>query len=283
MGSGIAGSILRAGHDVVVWNRTRAKCAELEAAGARVAGSIADACEGREVVCTMLADDASLEEVALGPGGIRESLPTGAIHMVMGTHGVGVVQKLTPAHAEAGQTLVASPVLGRPDMAASGQLGIVAAGPAAAVDRCEPLFDAAGRRTFRAGEVPESATAIKLANNFVLGCAIEAMGEGFSLVRKYDVEPGVFQEVMTEGLFAAPAYSVYGGIIVEERYDPAGFTVELALKDTDLMLDAAERGRLPLPSLNVYRDRLLTAMATGDDQKDWAIMARVQAQAGGLD
>jgi 3-hydroxyisobutyrate dehydrogenase-like beta-hydroxyacid dehydrogenase len=231
----------------------------------------------------MLADDASLEQVALGPDGIRESLSAGAIHMVMGTHGVGVVQRLAAAHAEAGQTLIAVPVLGRPDMAASGQLGIVAAGPAAAVDRCEPLFEAAGRRTFRAGERPESATAIKLANNFVLGCAIEAMGEGFSLVRKYDVEPGVFQEVMTEGLFAAPAYSVYGGIMVDERYDPAGFTVELALKDTDLMLDAAERARLPLPSLNVYRDRLLTAMATGDDQKDWAIMARVQARAGGLD
>ena len=103
---------------------------------------------------------------------------------------------------------MAAPVLGRPDLAASGQLGIVAAGPEEALQRCEPLLAVIGKRTFVAGTVPEAATAIKLANNLVLGCAMVAMAEGFSLVRKYGVEPRVLYDVMTEGLFSAPAYKV---------------------------------------------------------------------------
>ena len=117
---------------------------------------------------------------------------------------------------QSGQTLVAAPVLGRPDAAAAGQLVIVAGGPADAIKRCEPAFQVMGRKTAEAGPKPESAIAIKLANNFVLACAIEAMAEGFSLVRKYGVQPQVFYEVITEGLFAAPAYKVYGKLIVDQ-------------------------------------------------------------------
>ena len=283
MGQGIAGNVLKGGNDLVVYNRTAEKCSELAAAGATVAGSIAEACAGREVVITMVANDDALREVALGASGLRDSLAPGAIHMPMGTHGVGAIQALAAAHADAGQTLVAAPVLGRPDVAAAGQLGIVAGGPDEAVRTCEPLFEVIGRITFKAGPIPESATAIKLANNFMLGCAIEAIGEGFSLVRKYGVPAEVFHDVITDGLFAAPAYKVYAKIIAEQDYDHVGFTAELALKDVNLALAAADIARLPLPSANTYRDRLLTAMARGDDQKDWAIMAREQARAGGLD
>ena len=163
----------------------------------------------------MLTDDAALREVTLNPGGLRDSIPPGAIHLTMGTHGAGTIQELAAVHARANQILAAAPVLGRPDMAASGQLGIVAAGPADALQKCEPLFQVMGRRTFHAGAKPEHSIAIKLANNFLLGCAIGSMAEGFSLVRKYGVVPQVFYEVMTESLFAAPAYKVYGKIIVE--------------------------------------------------------------------
>ena len=132
--------------------------------------------------------------------------------------------RLTAAHASAGQCLVAAPVLGRPDLAATGQLGIVVAGPEDAVKRCEPLLAVIGKRTFVAGTVPEAATAIKLANNLVLGCAMVAMAEGFSLVRKYGVEPRVLYDVMTEGLFSAPAYKGYGKTMVEGTLRAAGLT-----------------------------------------------------------
>jgi len=283
MGRRIAARVLGAGHDLVVYNRAREKTSELAKAGARVAPSIGGACEGREVVITMLTDDAALKEVALSAGGLRGSIPAGSIHLTMGTHGVAAIQQVAAAHAQSNQTLVAAPVLGRPDLAAAGQLGIVAGGPEEAVRRCEPLFQVIGRHTFQAGARPEGASVIKLANNFVLGCAIEAMGEAFSLVRKYGVVPQVFYEVMTEGLFSAPAYKVYGKIIVEESYDRVGFTTLLGFKDANLIMEAADMARVPLPSGNAYRDRLLGAIAHGDGEKDWAVIAREQGRASGLD
>jgi 3-hydroxyisobutyrate dehydrogenase-like beta-hydroxyacid dehydrogenase len=193
------------------------------------------------------------------------------------------VRALTAAHSAAGQALVAAHAVGRPDVAAAGQIGIIVGGPPDAVARCAPLFEVVGRRTFDAGGEPASATALKLANNFVLGCAIEVMGEAFALARAYGVKPQVLYELMTEGLFAAPAYKVYGQIMVDESYDKVGFSADLGLKDANLVLAAAGLARLPLPSANVLRDRLLGAVAHGDGPKDWAVVAREQARAGGLD
>jgi 3-hydroxyisobutyrate dehydrogenase-like beta-hydroxyacid dehydrogenase len=281
MGQGIAGRVHGGGHDLKVFNRTRAKTAELAAAGAAVANSVADVCDGAEAVLTMVADDDALTEVVLDPGGLRDSLAPGALHVTMGTHGVEAVMALDAAHAEAGQTLVAAPVLGRPDMAATGQLGIVAGGPPDAVERLRPLFDVIGNRTFVAGPRPESATAIKLANNFVLGCAIEVMAEAFALAGAYGVAPQTLFEVLTEGLFSAPAYKVYGDIMVREDYDRVGFTTNLALKDVNLTLAAAVEARMPLPSANLLRDRLLGAIGHGDGERDWAVLAREQLRASG--
>jgi 3-hydroxyisobutyrate dehydrogenase-like beta-hydroxyacid dehydrogenase len=139
-----------------------------------------------------------------------------------------------------------------------------------------------GRRSFEAGTDPVAATSIKVTNNFVLGCAIEAMGEAFSLVRKYGVAPEVLYEVMTEGLFSAPAYKIYGKIIVEQSYDRVGQKALLGLKDANLALAAGEAVGVPLPSCNVWRDRLVGAAAHGDGDKDWAVMALEQARASGL-
>jgi 3-hydroxyisobutyrate dehydrogenase-like beta-hydroxyacid dehydrogenase len=283
MGRGIAGRILTGENDLVVYNRTPEKAQELAAAGARVAASIAEACEDREVVITMVADDAALEEVTLGNGALRDSLAEGAIHMTMGTHGVATVRTLTAAHTAAGQVMIAAHAVGRPDVAAAGQIGIIVGGQPDAIRRCDPLFEVIGRRTFEAGQEPAAASAIKLANNFVLGCAIEVMGEAFSLARKYGVSPQVLYDLMTDGLFAAPAYKVYGQIMVDEAYDKVGFTADLGLKDANLVLDAAGLARLPMPSANVLRDRLLGAVAHGDGGKDWAVVAREQARAGGLE
>ena len=282
MGHGMARRILEAGHDLSVFDAMPAQTIPFGAAGARVASSLADLCFGRDVVVTMLVEDQAVSEVALGPGGLCESLPPGAIHLVMGTHGVATVRTLEARHAESRQALVAAPVLGRPDLAAAGQLGIVAAGPDDAVRRCDPLFAVMGRRTFLAGPKPESATAIKLANNAVLGCAMVAMAEGFSLVRKYGVVPQVFQDVMTEGLFSAPAYKVYGQKMVDESYDQVGSPIHVGLKDANLITAAADLARVPMPSHDVYRDRLLGAVAHGDGDRDQAVLAREQARASGL-
>jgi 3-hydroxyisobutyrate dehydrogenase-like beta-hydroxyacid dehydrogenase len=282
MGSGMALRILGGGHDLIVYDVIAASTQTASAAGARVASSLRDLAADREIVITMLADDAAVHDVVFGTGGLRDSLPAGAIHLAMGTYGIGTIRAIAAAHAAAGHTVVAAPVLGRPDLAASGQLGIVAGGPPDALARCEPLLGLIGRFTISAGELPESASAIKLANNLVLGCAIQAMAEAFSLVRKYGVEPQVLHEVMTEGLFSAPAYKVYGKIIVDEAYDRAGSTIALNLKDANLIIAAGDIARVPLPSGNTFRDRLLGAIAHGDAAKDVAALALEQARASGL-
>jgi 3-hydroxyisobutyrate dehydrogenase-like beta-hydroxyacid dehydrogenase len=283
MGAGMAGRIQGAGYALTVYDALPTQTAPFVSAGARAATSIADLCQERDVVVSMLVEDATILSVTTGPEGLVDSLTPGAVHLVMGTHGVSTIRTLEARHTEAGQILVAAPVLGRPDLAAAGQLGIVVGGPIDAATRVRPLLDAMGRRIFEAGPKPESATAIKLANNAVLGCAMVAMAEGFSLVRRYDVDPQVFQDVMIEGLFSAPAYKVYGQKMVDESYDQVGSPITVGLKDAGLIAAAAALARVPMPSHNVYLDRLLGAVAHGDADRDQAVLAREQNRASGIE
>ena len=283
MGQAMARRLLDGGHDLGVYNRTADKLKPLVGLGAKALDSIKAAANYGEAVFTMLADDAAVMDVASKPAGLVESLPRGGIHICAGTHSVACFAELKDRHDKAGQVLLATPMLGRPEVVASGQAGMVLAGVKASVDRCRALFDAIARRTFEGGPDPIAAAAIKIANNFVLGCAIEAMGEGFALVRKYEVAPQVFLDVMTDGLFACSAYKVYGKIIAEQRYQPAGQRAVLGLKDANLALTAGEAVGVPLPSGNVWRDRLVGAVAHGEGEHDWAVMAKDQARASGLD
>jgi 3-hydroxyisobutyrate dehydrogenase-like beta-hydroxyacid dehydrogenase len=283
MGQAMARRLLDGGHDLGLYNRTADKLKPLLGLGGKALDSIKAAATYGEAVFTMLADDAAVVDVASKPAGLVESLPRGGIHICAGTHSVACITELKERHGKAGQVLLATPMLGRPEVVASGQAGMVLAGVKASVDRCRPLFDAIARRTFEGGSDPVAAAAIKIANNFVLGCAIEAMGEGFALVRKYDVAPEVFLDVMTDGLFACSAYKVYGKIIAEQRYQPAGQRAVLGLKDANLALTAGEAVGVPLPSGNVWRDRLVGALAHGEGEHDWAVMAKDQARASGLE
>ena len=283
MGSAMAERILAAGHDLAVYNRSAAKADGLVAAGARRTTSVADAARHGTVVVTMLENDGALSAVALGEGGLVASMDKGAIHLVMGTHGIGLIKTLTEKHAEAGQVLVCGPVMGRPPVAAAGQLGIIAGGPPEAVETCAPLFAAMGRRTFDAGTAPVAAAAAKIANNLVLACAIEAMAEGFALAEKCGVPGLSFYDILTDGLFAAPAYRTYGRIIAEKAYfGDAGFTATTGLKDINLALAAGEGSGVPMPALNASRDRLLAAIANGHGDRDWTVMALEQMRASGI-
>jgi 3-hydroxyisobutyrate dehydrogenase-like beta-hydroxyacid dehydrogenase len=282
MGQVMARRLIDAGHDVGVYNRTAAKIKPLIDAGAKAVDSIKAAATFGGVVFTMVSDDAAAFEVVTGSGGLKESLPKGGIHICAGTHSVAAIEKLAAIHAEAGQVLIATPVLGRPEIVASGAAGIVVGGPPQSVGHCRALFTAIAPRVVDAGAEAAGAAVIKIANNFVLGCAIEAMGEGFSLVRKYGVAPDVFYRVLTEGLFACGAYKTYGQFIAEERYLPAGQRAVNGLKDANLALAAGEAKGVPLPSGNVWRDRLVGAVAHGEGEHDWAVMAQDQARASGL-
>jgi 3-hydroxyisobutyrate dehydrogenase-like beta-hydroxyacid dehydrogenase len=283
MGQAMADRIIGGGHDLAVYNRTASKCGDLVGRGAKLMGSVADAARYGDVVITMLENDAAVSAVTLEADGLVKSMPKGAIHLAMGTHSISLVKKLAAAHADAGQVMVSAPVMGRPPVAAAGQLGIIVAGPAAAVEKCQPLFAVMGRRTFDGGLDPVGAAAGKIANNFVLACAIEAMGEGFALAQKCGVPPESFLDILTDGLFASPAYKIYGKLIAEKGYfGEPGFTATTGLKDVLLALAAGEAVAVPLPSANVCRDRLLSAVAHGDGDRDWSVMALEQARSSGL-
>ncbi|MFZ5748522.1 MAG: NAD(P)-dependent oxidoreductase [Pseudomonadota bacterium] len=277
MGSGIARNIAKAGHALTVWNRDRAKAEPLVAEGARLAETPADAARG-DIVVTIVANDAALEAVTLGEGGV---LGGRAIHVSMSTVAPALVARLTDGHRAAGMRFVSAPVFGRPDVAAAGTLNIVAAGDAAAIDACTPLFDAVGRRVFRVGDRPEQANIVKISGNFMILAAVESFAEAMALGEKNGIAPAAFLEVMTETLFDCRAYRTYGPILAEQKFRPAGFAAPLGLKDMNLVGQLASDSRVPMPVLGVVRDHLLSALAREGDDLDWSALAlAVRADAG---
>lgn len=281
MGIGMARSLLKAKHEVVVWNRTAAKAAEVARDGARSAARPAELADA-DIVITMLADDAATETVVFGEGGLLQSIRPGVIHVAMSTISVALSQRLAQAHGEAGQGYVAAPVFGRPEAAAAAKLFVVAAGPGPAIERCRPAFEAMSQRIFVVGDAPQAANLVKLSGNFMIASVIEALGESIALIRKGGVDPAAYLEVMTNTLFSAPVYKTYGGLIAEERYRPAGFSAPLALKDVRLVLGAAEAARVPMPLASLVRDHLLALIAQEGEEIDWSAMARIAARNAGL-
>ena len=281
MGLAMADNLRRAGHELSVYNRTPGRAAALS--GVRVAASPRDAAAGSEALISMLADDAAVEQVILGDQGAVHGLAHGAIHAGMSTIGHALSRRLTSEHAARGQRYVGAPVFGRPDAARAAKLWIVAAGPGEAIDRCQPLFQAMGQGVEVVGDDPVRATVVKIAGNFLLAAAIEAMGEAFALVRKHGVEPARFLEIVNGRLLRSPVYENYGKIIAEQRFDPPGFRLRHGLKDARLALAAGDDVAAPLPIASLARDHYLTAMARGWGDLDWAALARVSAVAAGLD
>jgi 3-hydroxyisobutyrate dehydrogenase-like beta-hydroxyacid dehydrogenase len=281
MGQGIALNLVKAGHRVIVYNRTRAKTEALASAGAEIAESPADACRGA-VLVTSLAGDEALEAVIFGDGNGLSALGQGAVHISMSTISVALSDRLTEAHRKAGQAYVAAPVFGRPEAAAAAKLFVVAAGPEAQLARCQPLFDAIGQRTFVIGDKPSSANLVKLSGNFLLASVIECLGEAFALVRKGGIEPHAYLEILTNTLFSAPAYKTYGTIIADQKYEPAGFKMSLGLKDIRLALAAADALATPMPVASLVHDHFLAGVAQGKGDSDWSALARLAAVNAGL-
>src|SRR5947207_4149930 len=282
MGLPIARHVLQAGHTTIVYNRTRSRADALKPLRPTVADSPAEAARGVDVLVTTVADDAALEEVMLGASGALSALAPGAIHVSMSTISPKLSRALAERHRAAGQEYVAAPVFGRPEAAEAKKLWIVAAGPAPAIERCRPLLDAMGQGVIVAGDDPVRASVIKLAGNFLLAAAIEAMGEAFALVRKYDVAPADLLEIVNGRLFRSPIYENYGKLIADQRYEPAGFKLKHGLKDVRLALAAAEEVATPLPLASLIRDHYLSAVARGWQEIDWSGLALVAAADAGL-
>ena len=280
MGTGMAGNLLRAGHEVTVYNRSPEKARPLAERGARVASSVAEA-GANPVVLTMLADDAALESVVYGRRGLLESLAPGALHVSSSTVSVAISERLARDHAAAGHRYVAAPVFGRPEAAAAGKLFVVAAGDPDTIAEARPLFDAVGQRTFVVSDRPADANLVKLSGNFLLASVIESLGEAFALVGKAGLDRSQYLDLLTSTLFDVPVYRNYGRLVAERAFTPPGFAAPLGLKDVRLALEAAETLRVPMPIASLVRDRFLTLLARGGENLDWSALGDLARQDAG--
>jgi 3-hydroxyisobutyrate dehydrogenase-like beta-hydroxyacid dehydrogenase len=281
MGSGIAANLLRAGHDVAVWNRSAQKAQNLLEQGALPAKSPRAAASEREIVMTMLADDAALDQVLAGDEGLLNGLGRGALHISLSTISVAGAERAASLHAARGQRFLSAPVFGRPEAAAAAKLFVVAAGARAAFDAANPVLGAISQRVFYIGETPSAANLVKLCGNFAILSAIETMAEAMTLAQKGGVSKKQLFEILTGTLFDCPVYRNYGAALVEDRFKPAGFAAPLGLKDMRLAGQAADALRVPMPVLNVLHDHLLQTIGTEGEDIDWSGIARTVARNGG--
>ena len=269
MGSAMATNLIKAGHEVTVFNRSPEKRQALVKLGAREAVRISDACRG-EAVITMLSDDNAASSVVLGKGGIVESLDTGMIHVSMSSISVALSKELAHAHAVAGQRFIAAPVFGRPEAAAAAKLFIVAGGDPDTIKACQPLLDAMGQKTTVISEAPHAANLVKLSGNFLTASAIEALGEAIALIGKAGIDRGAYVELLTSTIFPAPAYKIYGNLIAASKFEPAAFAAPLGYKDVRLAQAAADDLRVPMPLAGLLHERFLRLIARGGEGLDWS-------------
>lgn len=281
MGKAMAANLIKAGHRVRVWNRSRAAVSELVAQGAIAADRAKDCFRG-DAVISILADDDATRAVVLADG-VLDGAAEGIVHVNMATVSVAFAKALAAEHARRGIAYVGAPVFGRTEIAVAAKLHIIAAGPPAAIAHVQPLFDALGQKTWRFGDEPWRANVVKIAGNFLIGSAIEAMAETAALSKAHGIAPADLLGMLTSTLFASPVYQGYGTLIAEERYEPAAFRLVLGLKDVRLTIAAGEDASVPMPIASVLHDALVDAVAHGDGERDWVALAKVALRRAGLD
>lgn len=280
MGTGMASNLLKAGHDVIVYNRTPERTRPLAARGARVASSIAEVCAA-DAVITMLANDAALEEVVLGPAGVVNHLPAGTLHVSTSTISVALARRLAEEHGKRSQPFVSAPVFGRPDAAAAAKLFVVMAGDPGARETAAPLLAAIGQKVFVISDKPEAANLVKLSGNFLSASVIESLGEALALIAQGGIDPEPYVAFLTATMFDAPVYRIYGPLLAEHHFEPAQFAAALGEKDIRLLLGAAEDLRVPMPLASLIHDRFLRLLAGGGQNLDWSAIGGLAASDAG--
>lgn len=285
MGTPMAANLAAAGRRVIAYVRRPDQIGVLEALGLRPTTDIGDLL-GCEVVISMLPDDDAVREVVFGRSdddrdGLAAGLMPGAIHLSMSTISTAAASLLAGEHARRGQRYVAAPVFGNPDAAKARQLFIVAAGAPADIERCQPILDSLGQKTFVIGADPGDANLVKLLGNMMSATALEMLGEVVAVVRKRGLNPEPFVDIMTNTMFGGRAHKIYGDKIARQVYAP-GFVLPLVLKDVRLALAEAERAGVPMPSVGVVRDRLITGIARGYGALDWTALGLIAAEEAGL-
>jgi len=285
MGTAMATNLAAAGYRVIAYVRHADQMAKLTAFGLQPTTNIADLFDC-EVVITMLPDDDAVREIVfgregIGLAGLAVGLKPGAIHLSMSTISTATASLLASEHAIGGQSYVAAPVFGNPDAARARELFIVAAGAPADIERCRPLLDSLGQRTFVIGADPAQANLVKLLGNMMTATTLEMLGEVVAVIRKRGLDPKIFLDIMTSSMFGGRAHKIYGNKIVTQSYAP-GFLMPLAFKDVRLALAEAESDGEQMPSVAVVLDRMIAGISRGYTDLDWSALGLIAAEEAGL-
>lgn len=268
MGAAIARHLMKAGHELTVWNRTRANAEPLAKEGAKVAETPAEAVQYADVVFTMVMDDAALEQVMFEGGALKAMTPE-AVHVSLSTISVALSDRLTVMHRTEHLSFVGAPVFGRPNVAEAARLATVVAGEHEAVEKVRPLLETFSRSVTVVSEKPSAAHALKLGGNFLITAMIASLSESMVFAEALGIEPGLFAETVNAALFQSPFYDVYQKLILNPPKPPGG-TVALGEKDMRLFRDAAVGARLKTPLADAFKAHLDHAIAEGMRDEDWA-------------
>ncbi len=282
MGEPMAANLLKAGYVIRVWNRSPARAAALAAQGATSVSRLEDVAEPGALLISSLSNDGVLQEVVGANHELLRRLGSGGIHISTSTVAPETSRRLAEDHKQFGVAYLAAPVLGRPDAAAAAKLWIFLSGPDQARERALPVLRALGQGVFELGEDAGAANVVKLACNFLLASAIEAMGEAFTLAEKNGIQRRRLADLLVQTVFDCPVYRNYGSQIAEQRYQPALFKLSLGLKDISLVLQTAASSLAPLPLAGLLHDHLLAAAAKGRGDLDWTALAFEVSEAAGL-
>ena len=280
MGLPMATNLIRAGFVVRVYNRTPGRALSLAGLGAEIAPDINAVVAPGGILVTMISDDLALEEIALG--GAIDRMAPGGVHISMSTVSPAVARKVARQHEALGVYYVAAPVFGRPEAAAARKLWICVSGAEEARQKVAPVLEALGQKVFEFGEDPGAANVVKLAGNFLIGSALEAVSEALTLAEKNGIDRGRFVDLMGQTLFACPVYQSYGRALAEERYQPPGFRLALALKDINLVMGTAASSTVPMPLASLLHDRMLSGVAKGRGGMDWSVIGLEVMEGAGL-
>jgi len=281
MGLPMAHNLLKAGHSLSVFNRTKARADGLLTQGAVWAPSPRAVAERSEIVISVLADDAALQAVALGEQGILAGLAKGGVHVDMSTVSPDTAKQLTRLYHERGAHFLAAPVFGRPEAAAAAKLWICPAGPPEAIERCRPLFNAMGQGVIVVGTDPHLANVLKLVGNFFVISAIETLGEAFTLAEKAGLKVETVLDVI-KALLPVPLFLGYGTRMAHNEFTPPGFGLQLGLKDVGLMRKLADQANAPLTLADIAHGHLRAALAKGRGDLDWGALITIVRELAGL-
>lgn len=274
MGAALAGRLLEAGHTVRFWNRSQnEETSKLIDRGAVPVEDPAELLQGGTLF-SMLGDDNAFDAVFTDK--VLEQAVGGTIHVVLSTVSAGLVKRQAALHLDHGVSYISAPVLGRPNVAAEGKLGILVSGNTEAVAGVRPFLDLFGDRIWVVSEQAEGANLVKISVNFLIIHALQALAESVTMVESAGIDPKVFIDVIHRSLFPGAVYNGYGTLIAERRYDPPGFTVGLGLKDLTLAEEAAAGLGVQLPSAAVLRQQFEATLAVPELRDlDWSAIAEL--------